>query len=449
MPTNSQIINYTQLNEEVGNGVYELKGPIPLSTQQVVDYSALKNWINMDEAQLITDNQSDTECPDYEETQIYAIAPSGGGGQYTNVEQHNFAIDTLPVNAFFGKSVDVSNDGSVAVTCHANASIDGAIYIYEKSGATWSLFQTINLGSELCMSIRISGDGLTLAKTSDNDGNVRLYRRASTGVNFTEISGGINLVSYPKGSGFGYSIDITNDGNRIIVGDPSNPRGLYNTGGMYIFDYNSGTDSYDETVSLDIGGSSGFNTQYGAHVYISPDGSTAVVSSLKEGTYVYRNTGSWVPLQQVGNVNATSVGISADGSTIVVNGGAYVWKETTTNVWVIDHTIQGENTTPYNSQSGVGLGDICLSDDGTKLVISDHSVTVGTESLQGICVYYELDANGKYKEVYNVVSPSVDGSDKFGESAKISGDGSVVVVGATGNERPSDSVATGTFYIFD
>jgi len=69
----------------------------------------------------------------------------------------------------------------------------------------------------------LSGDGRTLAVGAIQDGNggagyVRVYRYSSASEDWQQI--GEDLVGVAAGVRFGFAVSISNDGTRIIVGDP-------------------------------------------------------------------------------------------------------------------------------------------------------------------------------------------------------------------------------------
>ena len=120
--------------------------------------------------------------------------------------------------------------------------------------------------------VAINGDGSIVAVASPNErdgvGSIQVYQ--NTGASWSEL--GAKLEGMNTNQQFGRSIDISNDGYRLVVGSPAS--GNDSTPGMVqIFDYDI-TTGWQETTAI-IGDTD--TDKFGDNVRISADGSSVVV----------------------------------------------------------------------------------------------------------------------------------------------------------------------------
>jgi hypothetical protein len=203
---------------------------------------------------------------------------------------------------------------------------------------------------------------------------------------------------------FGFSVAISADGHRVIVGAPGGSAGDV-VGTVYVYDYDSGLDDWFEADFFDSSAGLGWS------VALSHDGLVAAVAShYDDATLIYRDGGGFTLEDTVAGGDAAT--ISGDGSTVFVlssggDGAIYFndggWSEQTTVNDVIDWP---QGTVPF-ALSYIDTG-----------VLSDPTIGEG--------------------RVF------------FGASVSITGDGVRVAVGAPddGNSGSPDFATYGASWVF-
>ena len=271
-----------------------------LTGQRFIDQ--LKSYTNADIAASIdaTGNSTNNADAELEVKQNINVSEIINFNQYQHVLNANVepTISELlelkdvasdgAANDFLGNSVKVSDDGSTMVVgAHGdddNGSAAGAVYIYSWDGSNWTNEEKI-----------VASDGVA------ND-----Y--------------------------FGWTVDISEDGNTVIVGAYGDDDKGSNAGSGYIYKRDNSSSPWVETKILAIGGVT--DDHFGYSLALSADGNTAVVSARLDddggvdsgSVYIYQYNGvAWQFLtKQVASDDVAydyfgmSVAASYDGSTIVV-----------------------------------------------------------------------------------------------------------------------------------
>ena len=223
---------------------------------------------------------------------------------------------------------------------------------------------------------------------------------------------------------FGMGVDISDDGNTIIVGAPledSNATGVNgnqsnesygDSGAAYIFTRSGSTWTQQAYLkATNTGGSDWF----GFAVAISGDGNTAVVGA-------YREDGSNFGINPVNNDSAGD------------SGAAYVYSRSG-SVWSVQATIKASNT---GGSDWFGEA-VALNTDGNTLAIGayrEDSSSVGINSTSNNsagdagAVYVYTRSGSVWTQQAYIKAGNTGGSDCFGLSVDLSGDGNRLIVGA-------------------
>lgn len=177
-----------------------------------------------------------------------------------------------------GRCIALSGDGDrLAVGAPNSNSGRGHVSLYSWSGVAW-----VQMGSDIvgalggeasCSSMAMSDDGGTIIVGSENadvagtnDGLARVYRY--NGATWAQI--GTNLVGEAVGDHFGSSVDISDDGNTIMIGAVGHNNGGANAGQFQIYEFIGGSwVPKIATVDGDVG------EYLGASAALSDDGSVA------------------------------------------------------------------------------------------------------------------------------------------------------------------------------
>lgn len=276
----------------------------------------------------------------------YVFVKSGTWSQEAYIKPLNTGNDDQ-----FGNSVSLSQDGvTLAVGAYLedsdsklvgavdnnNSANSGAVYVFTKSGITWSQdvyvkpFNT-GAGDQFGRSVSLNSDGTALAVGAD------LERSAATGVGGNELDDSLSGAgavytftksgaswareAYIKASNteaddrFGYSVSLSPDGNTLAVGahfENSNATGINgdqndntsaDTGAVYVF-VKSGSWSQDSylkaTDTNDI-------DEFGLALSLDSDGGNLAVGAYSEDS------------------NATGVGGDDSDNTQADSGAVYLY----------------------------------------------------------------------------------------------------------------------------
>jgi hypothetical protein len=241
-----------------------------------------------------------------------------------------------------GFSVAMSSDGSVvAIGAPLNdgTGVDaGQVRVYAWNGTSW-VKRGVDIDGEAAgdrsgFSISISSDGSILAigaplndGAGTNAGQVRVY--AWNGSSWTRR--GSDIDGQAAGDQFGYSVALSSDGARLVIGAP------YKVGGrVYVYDWD-GSSWSNSTVNIDYEAA---NNMFGSSVSISANGNRVAAGAyLNDGNgndsgsvrvYAYPGTGATVPSDPSG-VTAIAKSLSAFVSWIQpANGGSVITSYTIT-----------------------------------------------------------------------------------------------------------------------
>jgi hypothetical protein len=305
----------------------------------------------------------------------------------------------------FGSSVSLSSDGTVALvgardTSDTNGSV-GAAYVYTYSGGTWSSPVPLSVpsgASYFGYSVSLSSDGTVALvgarNTSDTNGSV------GTAYVYT-YSGGtwsspVPLSVPSVATYFGSSVALSSDGTVALVGARNTSDTNGSVGTAYVYTYSGGTWSSPVPLSVPSG-----VDYFGSSVALSSDGTVALVGARDTsdtngsvGTaYVYTYSGgTWnspVPLSvpSVAVEFGSSVSLSSDGTVALVGardtntytGAAYVYSSGNAGTW-------SSVPVPLSVPSGVNYfgSSVALSSDGTVTLIGAFA----TNNYQGAAYFY-------------------------------------------------------------
>ena len=391
----------------------------------------------------------------------------------------------------FGFSVALSADGSIlAVGATSedsgatgiggyqgdNGALEaGAVYVFTRSGTTWSQqayvkASNIMAGDLFGSSVALSADGLTLAVGARHenggatgiDGNQanRFCGGAGAVYVFTRSGPGWSQQAYIKASNtdaidyFGSSLALSADGSTLAVGaegESSAATGIdgnqsdnsaESAGAVYVFTRSSTKWSQQAYIKAS-------NTDtvdyFGSSLTLSADGSTLAVGAKWE--------------------DSAAVGIGgnqADRSALAA-GAVYVFTRSGPT-WSQQAYVKASNTGEYD-QFGTS---VALSADGSTLAVSaegEASAATGIDGNQaddsagsaGAVYVFTRDGTAWSQQAY-VKASSTDQGDLFGTSVALSADGAILTVGAKGeasaatgiggNQADDSAWLAGAVYVF-
>jgi len=368
-------------------------------------------------------------------------------------------IDGEAASDLFGESVSISNDGkTIAVGAlqndGKNSPNTGSVRIYafdEAQGAWLKLGGDIdgeNAYDESGGAVSLSGDGLFVAigaKRNDgikgfDSGHVRVYKYVDTENLWLQQGGDIEGEVASDGSGSSVSLSV--DGSIVAIGARWN--GNKKSGHVRIFKFNESKGSWMK-YGGDIEGKEG--AIYPSEVSISNDGTVLAIIGKEESylqVYKFNETAtSWFQhgggIEQEEILDYSSISLSKDGSTIAIgvqyangngqnSGLVRIYKYDDTKTSWLQH---GGDIDGEAAQDGSGYS-LSLSGDGTMIAIGapyndGNAFNAGHVRL----LKYDVKTTSWLRHGKDIDGESFD--DLLGNSVSISYDASTVAVGGKRN----------------
>jgi hypothetical protein len=391
-----RVFELSQITNYVSNPTYK-------TTNRTGNYSIrLGDISNNDTALSITKNYTTV-------THDISGTYSDSYTHYPLIGDTREPFDNIEPMSYKQLGIDISIDMN-AGWCRLDASgtrlmaaNNSGVNVYEYSHFTWTqLGSTIGLGDSntALRCAAISGNGeyvATYASPSDYTVQVNKYdSSANTWVSYGTL-----------GNGNGEWIDITHDGQTIIVGENFYNNGNANNGRATVWEYTGdGSDHSWTQVGLDIILYNGAQNRNGEGVSINKTGDIIVVGAIG-----YDGFGT-----DAGVIQAFKY---SPGSTATNTGSGYQSHD--------DWEPLGSKIEPTESYDNLGPS-IRMNDDGYTFA----SVSTGGASENRYVVVYRYSEESSDWYVYGYARSENAGTDYGDESQhlEISGDGEIVAVGA-------------------
>jgi methionine-rich copper-binding protein CopC len=383
-------------------------------------------------------------------------------------------IDGEAANDYSGNSVSLSSDGSiVAIGAWLNDVPDsGHVRIYQNNSGTWS-----QIGDDIDgeanndhfgVSVSLSGDGSIVAIGADQNGgngslsgHVRIYKYESD--SWSQI--GSDIDGEAENDRSGQSVSLSSDGSTVAIGayvNDGNGNTNDNRGHVRIYQNNSGTWSQ---VGSDIDGEAS-NDSSGQSVSLSSDGSIVAIGAYQNDgngsqsghvrIYKYESD-SWSQvgsdIDGEGNYDSSgqSVSLSSDGSIVAI--GAYGNDGNGTDS---GHVRVYQNNSGNWEQIGSDIDgeaasnyfgySVSLSSDGSIVAIGAHGNDDNGTNSGHVRIYKYNSGTSNWSQI----GSDIDGeaaSDESGRSVSLSSDGSTVAIGAWLND--GNGTKSGHVRVFD
>jgi uncharacterized protein (DUF1800 family) len=377
----------------------------------------------------------------------------------------------------FGYSVSITSTGDRVIIGaryeDTGASNTGSVYIYSRSGTTWTLEQEINNPSPVAtdffgysVSISSTGDrGIIGARYEDTGadaaGSVYIYSRSGTTWTLEQE---INNPSPVSGDNFGILVSMDATGDRVIIGAHNEDTGATDTGSAYIYS-RSGT---TWTLEQEINNPSPVSGDYfGYSVSINATGDRVIIGAYFEDTgatnagsaYIYsRSDTTWTLEQEINNPSPVdydnfgfSVAIDSTGDRVIIGayyestgatgaGSAYIYSRSGT-VWTLEQEIN--NPSPV-SNDYFGWS-VAINSTGDRVIISASYEDTGASAAGSAYIYSRSGTTWTLEREIN--NPSPVASDQFGFSVSINSTGDRVIIGA--HLEDTGALHTGAVYIYD
>ena len=376
----------------------------------------------------------------------WSVALSGDGG-------------TLAVGARFEDGAATGIDGDPTDN---SATDSGAVYVYRRdSNGIWSQQAYVkasntDAGDDFGKSVALSGDGNTLVVGAFNEDSNATGIGGDQTDNSAYAAGAV-YVFHRNGSGFwaqqaylkasntdgldrfGTALSLSNDGNTLAVGafgEDSNATGIggdqvdnsaAQSGAVYVFRRDtSGIWSQQAYIKAS---NTGAGDLFGLSVALSGDGNILAVGANEE--------------------SSADTGIDGDqaDNSLTRAGAVYVFRRDPGGLWSQQAYMKASNT---GADDLFGTS-VALSDDGNILVVGalgESSAATGIDGDQGDnslarpgAVYvFRRGGGGLWSQQAYIKASNTGEGDWFGISVDLSDDGSILAVGAYGEDSGTTGI---------
>jgi hypothetical protein len=356
-------------------------------------------------------------------------------------QQAKLVASNPSVDDYFGFATDIEDDTAIvsAKKEDTTATDSGAVYIFTRSGTTWSQQAMLKTsdpesGDELGESIAISGNTVIAGAKNEDTGGTNVgaaYVFTRSGTTWTQQQK-IQLASQTASDYFGYAAAI--DGDTAIVGAPLEDTTTTESGAVFVFTRSGTTWSQQAMLKAsDTGGSD----YYGITCAIDSD--TVVVGAPYEdaqasnagAAYIFTRSGTtWTQQQKLASSDMAANDyfgrmVSISGDTVIV--GAYGKNSHTGAAYVF--TRSG---TTWSQQQKLQSSDIQSADSfGGSVAIEDDTIIVGaynedTGGSNAGSVYIFTRSGTTWTQDKKLQSSDIQTQDNFGKSVGISGNTAII-----------------------
>jgi len=421
---------------------------------------------------------------------IYSNESSPGIGSYAKcdlVVSNNgtisqFELKSLGSSYGQGEILTIETGGVTGIPTFSSLVVKN---ITNEVGIFTGSLSTFNDRFGFSVSTSDDGNFIVVGSPYDEDPNSGsssglVYLFDKVGIGYSQVGILTGLYASNADDNFGYSVAISGDGTKIIVGAPYDeyPGNPGSSGLVYVFDRSSGPTFTNVGIITGAYAFGAFDT-FGWQVDTSYDGNIIAVSaigdedpSLNASTssgvvYVYeRQNSPTIGFNTVGIITGlyaynsgdnfgSSIALSSNGEFLICGapndesqGVVYVYQNISSN-WTQVGIITGPN--PNNIVQTTLFGySVEINDDGKILAIgavNDNSGIGGARS--GTVYVYEKIENQYYiiQILNGLYANNVD--DAFGSSISMTSDGKLIAIGTKEDEYPGVEDSSGIVYLYE
>jgi hypothetical protein len=230
---------------------------------------------------------------------VYIYTRSGSTWTYST----SIVSSDLSANDWFGWSLDLSSDGTTLVVGAPGESIavnpfsNGAVYIFTGSGTSWTQqggklnASDPGSGDNLGLTVAVSSNGNTVLASapswnSSNIGSGAVYVFTRSGTTWSQLQR-LNVPSLTGNEDYYRGMSLSPDGNTIVVGASGADISPYDaSGAVYVYSRSGSTFSLIQTILPDDAVSS---TRFGLATVLNSTGDLAVLTfNTPVRTYIYK-----------------------------------------------------------------------------------------------------------------------------------------------------------------
>ena len=385
-------------------------------------------------------------------------------------EQAKLTAGDGDANDQSGWSVALSSDGNTAIVGAHQDDIgsnpdQGAAYIFSRSGANWVQQAKLTAGDGAAFDyfgrvVALSGDGNTAVVgacgddvgANANQGSAYVFVRS--GAAWTQQAR-LLTADGAAGDQFGIDVELSSDGNTVIVGSELDDIGANrDQGSATIFVRTSATWNVQAKLVAADGAADDY---FSWSLDLSGDGNTAVVGayaadvsgSLSRGAaYLFVRSGtSWSQQAKLTAADGaavdqfgTSVAINGDGTTVIVGaylddiganidqGSAYVFARAG-GIW----SQQAKLTAADGAASDYFGWSVALGTSGDAAVIGARGDDLDGGADQGSAYLFSRSGT-TWNQQARIIAAGGETEDAFGSSVGLSGDGETIIAGALNDD---------------
>ena len=267
---------------DISNNTWSQQSKLLASNAEASDYFGGQVTMNFD-GTYVAINATGEDTGASNAGSVYIFARSGSSWSQQAILQS----PDIAVNHFFGISIDINSDASYLIVGERSAvsgvSYAGAAYIFTRSGSTWTQQAKLvapnpTAYASFANTVRINSDATIAAmrETPSADGSVYIFTRSGS-----SWSQEAQITVGTSSSQFGFNIDLSDDGVFLLVGARRDSTTASDGGAVYIFK-RSGT-SWTQQIkfeSSDVEASDFF----GSYIALSGNGYTAIIGVNSEDT---------------------------------------------------------------------------------------------------------------------------------------------------------------------
>jgi hypothetical protein len=268
------------------------------------------------------------------------------GGSY--VYQQEITASDKAANDQFGFSTAVSSDGTTIIVGTPNddpggLSNQGSAYIFDWNGSTWSQTQNIVQSDALASGsfghgVAISDDGTVAAvgagyhdSPGTDDGAVYIFTKSGGTWSQTQKMYASDYASQTS-QFLGLNISMAGDGSMVVAGAPYSDTGGTDAGATYIFVKSGGVWPVTETQKI-VASDAAADDRFGWTVATSQNGDRIIVAATYEDTnnsnkgkiYVFdRSNGTWTETRNHDNPHSASASHIGWSTAVSSDGGVYL-----------------------------------------------------------------------------------------------------------------------------
>ena len=278
---------------------------------------------------------------------------------------------------------------------------------------------------------------------------------------------GSDIDGEAAGDFSGFSVSISSDGTIVAIGADNNDGNGTNSGHVRIYEWNSGSSSWDKKGS-DIDGEA-VSDNSGVSVSLSSDGTIVAIGAngndgngtsaghvriyeWNSGSSSWDKKGSDIDGEAASDYSGFSVSLSSDGTIVAIgaygnddNGSisghvrVYKWNG---SAWAKrGNDIDGEAAYDYSGRS------VSLSSDGTIVAIGAYANDGNGTSAGHVRIYEWNSGSSSWDKKGSDIDGEAAG-DLSGWRVSLSSDGTIVAIGAYGNDGNGNAAGHVRVYEF-